>query len=391
LRAADFTEKAPGQLVRAWGPTGKCWAYVPDPLPPRLDLAPELLDQLSEADQALAELKGISPKLPTTHWLTRLFSRHEAIASCRMAGVVTNLEQLLLFEADRSEGESAAHPRQVWNYVRALEYGLDQLKTAAVSLRLLREVHARLLAGSSEGPGPPSEFRDRQIVIGPSGHPRIEPRFVPPPVPEMLLALDAFDRFLARPTGQRVPIDIALIHYQFETIHPFLEGNGRLGRLLIALLLGKRGGLPEPILDLSAYLEANKAAYADHLLDVSRSGNWTAWIEFFLTGIAVQARSVLKRYQDLLELRKTYRREIQETTKSSSILKLVDRVFDRPVITVDQAAEELDVTPATAQRHIEQLEQAGILAEAAGPAGHRVLIAPRIIQGVEGHDNEQSN
>ena len=221
------------------GMDGEFLAYIPDPLPPNLQFDLGMVNLLAEATLALGELRGVGQMLPNPHLLIEPFVRREAVSSSRIEGTITDLRQLLLFEADTS-AERSDDSQEVVNYIGALSYGLDRLKTLPVSLRLLREVHERLMAGVRGEDKMPGEFRNRQNMVGRLGQTPREARFVPPPVSEMREALGALEKYMAGSSGLPVLVDLALIHYQFETIHPFLDGNGRLGRLLISLLLCER-------------------------------------------------------------------------------------------------------------------------------------------------------
>jgi Fic family protein len=386
MRESDFEENAPGMLVRAVGSRGEYWAYVPEPLPPQLNPTREVLRLLSEATLALGELKGVGSQLPNPHLLIGPFLRREAVSSSRIEGTVTSFGQLLLFEVDPSDDEMAADRQEVVNYVRALEYGLRRLNDLPVSLRLIREVHERLMSGVRGEDRRPGEFRDRQNMIGRHGQTPAEARFVPPPVPEMHAALHQLESFIGYPSGLPVLIDLALIHYQFETIHPFLDGNGRLGRLLISLLLSERGCLGQPLLYLSAYLERHRDRYMDQLLAVSQRGDWGGWIEFFLRAVAVQSKAAVSRCDELLGLWKAFRGRMQTMSYSSSSLSLIDLLFEQPVITIGAAAKAIGVTFHTAQNAIEKLVSQGILREDEGRHRARIYVAQPVIDVIEKDD-----
>ena len=276
---------------------------------------------LSKADQVLGELKGVGQMLPNPNLLIGPFIRREAVSSSRIEGTETDFEQLVLFEVEQADSENADDRREVSNYVAATQYGLERLKTLPVSLRLMREVHERLMRGVCGEDKTPGDFRRRQNMIGRKGQDPAQARFVPPPIEEMKSALNDLEHYIAHPPGMPVLVELALIHYQFETIHPFLDGNGRLGRLLINLLLCERGCLTQPLLYLSSYLERNKDQYMDHLLRISQRGEWVPWLEFFLDGVAVQSKTAIDRSNELLALRNRYRTKWMEQSTSTVILK----------------------------------------------------------------------
>jgi Fic family protein len=380
LRESDFTERAPGKLVKGFGPSGDYCAFVPDPLPRTLDLPSTTVGFLSDASTAIGELKGVGRMLPNPNLLIGSFLRREAVSSSRIEGINTNYEQLLLFEIESGGAEADSDPQEVVNYINALRFSLDRLKTLPVSLRLIRETHAKLLSGVRGEQDRPGEFRDRQNMISRQGERPADARFVPPPVESMKIALDDLEKYMAYSPGMPVLVELALIHYQFETIHPFFDGNGRMGRLLLTLLLCERGCLSSPLLYLSSYLERNKDHYVDHLLAVSHSGDWFPWIDFFLKGVAIQSTMAVNKATELLELWRNYREMIQSKYISSNMLKLIDSLFDRPAISIRQVAEIEGVTFAAAQRHVERLESDGVLKEVSGRTKNRVYVAERIIE-----------
>lgn len=378
-----FQKSPTGRLVKA--PRGY-WAFVPHPLPPQINWSVDLVSALSDADRALGELAGVGRTLPNPHLLIRPFVRREAVLSSRIEGTEASLPDLYAYEAAQLALFELPQPsdvREVLNYVRALEYGLERLSTLPLSLRLIRELHAHLMEGVRGEHSTPGEFRRSQNWIGPPGCMLNDATFVPPPVPEMQQALDAFERFLHTPSPLPPLVQLALIHYQFEAIHPFLDGNGRIGRLLITLLLCQWGLLSQPLLYLSAYFEKYREAYYDGLLLVSQEGRWARWIEFFLRGVAMQARDAVSRSQRLQDLQQRYRQQFQASRSSVLLLQLIDQLFAAPVVTVRQVEQYLGVTFRTAQLHVNRLAEAGILREVTGRARNRVYIADEIMRTIE--------
>jgi Fic family protein len=386
LLESEFAPDSPGRLVRQGG---DFLAYVPDPLPPQIELGMDSINLLSEATLALGELKGVGQMLPNPHLLIGPFLRREAVSSSRIEGTVTDLRQLLLFEADPSGEQQSDDGREVANYVDSLNYGLKRLSDLPVSLRLIREVHALLMSGVRGEDKMPGEFRRRQNMIArPGQSPRLA-RFVPPPVAEMQDALHALEKYIAGPSGLPVLIDLALVHYQFETIHPFLDGNGRLGRLLISLLLCERGLLTQPLLYLSSYFEAHRDEYMDLLLEVSRRGQWTAWIDFFLKGVARQSRLAIGRANALVLLREDYRSRVRAFTRSSSAAGLVDLLFAQPAVTTKQSAAKLGLSFRAASLIIAKFVEQNILEEATGKGRNRIYIAPEILRTIQQDEDKE--
>ena len=380
-----------GRVLRA--PTGY-YAFVPHPLPPALNWPVGLVAALSEADRALGELAGLGRSLLNPHLLIAPFVRREAVLSSRIEGTQASLSDLYAYEAVRGTAAQAKTGRlamfkappdvhEVHNYVRALEYGRARLAELPLSLRLIREIHARLMEGVRGEEGTPGEFRRSQNWIGPPGCSLDEALFVPPPVPEMKEASGAFETFLHTPSDLPPVAWLGLVHYQFEAIHPFLDGNGRIGRLLLALLLCTADLLPEPLLYLSAFFEAHRQTYYDLLLAVSRQGAWEAWLDFFLRGVADQAQDAITRAQRLQDLREQYRARFQEARAAGRLLQTVDLLFVRPVLTMPQMADALGVNYAAASRYISQLEDAGIVREVTGQARNRVYRADEVLAAIE--------
>jgi Fic family protein len=380
MQPADFGRDSPGKLVRA---TDGYWAFVPDPLPKNIDLDLKTINMLAEAERGVGELVGIGKRLPNPHLLISPFLRREAILSSRIEGTFATAQELLLFEVEQPISSYAPDVKEVHNYVQAMEYGLERLKKIPISLRLIQEVHGELLKGVRGEEHRPGEFRTIQNFIGLPGQSVHEARFVPPPAPEMVGALHELETYIGTPKDLPVLIQIALIHYQFETIHPFMDGNGRIGRLLITLLLCERGCMPEPLLYLSAYFEKHKNAYMDYLLRVSQHGDWLTWVKFFVRGVAEQSVDAIIRANRLNALRDEYMRNIQTARTSALTLKLIDDLFAYPAISVTGAAKRLNVTHHSAQNNIDKLVAKNILKEATGRQRNRLYIAPEIIKVIE--------
>jgi cell filamentation protein, protein adenylyltransferase len=383
VQPSDFTEKKPGRLIKT---LQDYWAFVPDPLPPPLSPSWHLVAQISEADRALSELAGVARTLPNPHLLIAPFIKREAVLSSRIEGTQASLSDLFFFEASGVTDPGAPDVREVANYVRALEHGLARLNDLPISLRLFREMHERLMEGVRGEHLTPGEFRRSQNWIGPPGCTLMDAIFVPPPEAEMKDALGELEKFLHAPSSLPPLVRLACVHYQFEAIHPFLDGNGRIGRLLLTLLLCHEGLLPQPVLYLSAFFEHHRQDYYRLLLEVSQSGNWSEWITFFLRGVAEQSRDAIRRSGQLLNLWQEYWQRLQSGRASGLLLQLLAQLFSYPAVTVGQTAARLGVTPRSAQLNIEKLVHHGILVEATGRQRNRVFMAPAIIRIVEAQE-----
>jgi Fic family protein len=378
---AKFKKEGAGKLLNVGR---EQWAFVPNSLPPRLESTWELTERISDADRALGELAGVARTIPNPHLLIGPFTRREAVLSSRIEGTQATLAELFSAEAAaRREGPSEG-VHEVMNYVTALEYGLQRMKQLPVSLRLIRELHERLMKNVRGESLTPGEFRKAQNFIGPPGCKLENATYVPPPIPEMKDALDRFEKYLHEERRKLPPlVRLSLIHYQFEAIHPFWDGNGRVGRLLITLLLCSEGLLPQPLLYLSAYFERNRREYYRLLLDVSQSGNWIDWVRFFLNGVSEEARDAVARSNQLLALRQDYRRKLQTQKAPGRTLELMEMLFTEPVVTVAGAKQRLRVTTPSAQQNVDKLVRAGIVREVTGKARYRVYVAQKIMQIIE--------
>ena len=380
MRASDFAGKAPGRLV----PTNDgAQAFVPDPLPNSIDLGHSTVRLLADAENALGRLVGTTGRLVNPYLVGSPLLHREAILSSRMEGTITTPEQLVLLEVSGTPQKPADHNTQeVLNYVRAMHHGISRLKDLPVCLRLFRELHCELVHGVRGQRERPGEFRDRQNWIGNSGEPIHVARFVPPPVPEMLAALDDLEKYLHRTLTNSDPpllIELALVHYQFETIHPFRDGNGRIGRLLLPLLLYSRGRMRDPVLYLSSFFEGHRETYMDLLLRVSQKADWHAWIEFFLNAVIESAEDCIHLSEGLLALRDRYSRQFQAARSSALLQKLIDDLFRNPAVTIGRATKLLNVTPAAASYNIGKLRDVGILSEMTGRRKNKVFIAQEIM------------
>ena len=379
MNPKDFRAPAAGKVIRTR--TGYA-AFVPAPLPPDLAYDPDLVLLLSRADAALSELSGVGRHLPNPHLLIAPYVRREAVLSSRIEGTRTSLSELLMDEAGVLPREGDPDDvREVRNYVTALEYGVRRLKSLPLSLRLVRELHARLMKGVRGDRATPGEFRRSQNWIGRPGSTPETATYVPPPPQEMQEALWVWEKFLHE--RSRVPdlIQCGLIHEQFEAIHPFLDGNGRVGRLLIPLFLIERGRLSQPLLYLSAYIEEHRQDYYDCLQGVRTDGDWNSWLRFFLTGVAETAQEGVRQACNLMELRERFRAQLRERPKA---LGLLDALFVNPFVSVARAARILKVSNPTARQAVQVLQDCGMLEEITGREWNRLYLARPILNAIEG-------
>lgn len=379
MQVTDFQADSPGRLVPI---EGGLFAFVPSRMPRELPMRGSVVHVLSEADYALGQLAGASRRLVNPYLIGQPLLRREAILSSRIEGTYTTPEQLALLEAGMPPSDESARgdTREVLNYIHAMEHGLKLLKKLPVSLRLVIELHRVLLEGVRGGQDRPGEFRTVQNYIGAKNAPASAARFVPPPVIEMNEALRQWESDLhldADPLP--ILVRLAVAHYQFEAIHPFRDGNGRLGRLLIPLLLCERQRLLEPILYMSAYFDKYRDEYVDGLLRVSTHGDWEAWIGFFLRGVAVCARESRSLAEELLALRDRYHDSVRSARSSALLGTLIDALFKVPTMTISQAAGLLKVTPASASSNLRKLAELGIVEEVSGRTRGQLFLAKEIV------------
>lgn len=355
-------------------------AYVPAPLPPEppVQLDAEGVVLLSRADQALGRLEGIGMLLPNPDLFVGMYVRKEALLSSQIEGIDSTLDEVIRFEEgdEPAEGKRLRDTAEVVNYVRALNHGIRRLSELPLSLRLIREIHAELMRGVRGEGKAPGEFRVTQNWIGAKGADLSTASFVPPPVPEMNAALDNFEKFLherrEHPERPKYPVilECALVHAQFETIHPFLDGNGRLGRLLVALLLHERGILLKPLLYLSLYLKGNRLEYYDRLTAVRKNGDWEGWAKFFLKGVEQTGLEAVETARKVIAFREQAIRTA--SALGANELKLVEFLFAHPLTDIQTVERHLGVVYNTAAALIRRLERAELLKETTGRQRNRV-------------------
>jgi Fic family protein len=331
-----------------------------------------MLSLLSQADQQLGRLDGLAQTLPNPDLFVAMYVRREAVLSSQIEGTQSTLDDVLAFELEVSALDLPGDVEEVVNYVRAMNYGLSRLSTLPLSLRLIREIHAELMQGTRGGHLYPGEFRMTQNWIGPPGATLATATFVPPPVGEMQAALRDLERFLH---DDELPalVHAALAHAQFETIHPFVDGNGRVGRLLITFLLCHRGVLHRPLLYLSHYLKRHRSEYYDHLTAIRRDGDWEAWVRFFLAGVGKTAEEATATARSIVGLRQLHRDRVQELGLGVNGLRLTDLLFERPLVNVNLVKDTLAVSFVTANKLVERLTEEGLLDEVTGGRRNRVF------------------
>jgi Fic family protein len=356
-------------------------AFVPTPLPPDLDWTPQLISVLSDADRLVGRLAGEGGRLPNPHILIRPFVQREAVLSSKIEGTQATLGELLAAEAGATVDRSPDDLREVGNYVVALEHGVSRLKKLPLCVRLTRELHEKLMKGVGGKQSAPGQFRKIQNWIGKPGSTIATASYIPPPPGEIEPCLAAWEKFMHESTLPPL-VTIALAHYQFEAIHPFLDGNGRVGRLLITLFLIERQILPTPLLYLSAFFEASRRDYYDDLRGISERGAWNDWLEYFLLGVARMSEDALNRATRINQLLAQWQKRVSEES-SGNPLRVVELLGANPFITTTGAADKLGIAFTTAQRAIDRLERASIVKQVGDARRDRVYCAAALLDILE--------
>jgi Fic family protein len=377
----DFRNSKTGQVVLT---QNGYYAFIPAPLPPSLTWSLSLISALSEAERDLSRLATLAGAFPFPRLLIQPFMRREAVLSSRIEGTRASLAELYTYETTQlSFLEPGDDVREVHNYVIALDYGLERLQTLPISLRLFRELHEKLMSGVRGGNLTPGEFRRSQNWIGPVGSTIMTATYVPPQPDDMHQALGDLEKFIHTSTDVPALARAAMIHYQFEAIHPFLDGNGRVGRLLMALLFAEWRILAQPLLNLSVYFERYRQEYYDHLLDVSQRDEWEEWLRFFLRGVSAQAQDSLVRMQRLEAIRVRYQTWVESDRNAERMGAAVDFLFTKPILSAKQLAGSLVMPFKTARQYIEKLAKAGILREITGNARNQIYRADEIFSALD--------
>lgn len=387
MEPKDFEKSTSGKCIKT--STGY-WAFVPNPLPPRIDYDKNLICLLSKADRLLGELSGTGRLLSNPYLLIAPYIRREAVSSSRIEGTQASLSDLFFFEASELEKPKVPDVLEVRNYVSAMEYGIERLKDLPVSTRLFRELHKILMEGVRGKHATPGEIRRSQNWIGPPGCKLNEATYVPPPIEEMKVALSNWEKYLHSYLDDPPLIQCAMTHYQFEAIHPFLDGNGRIGRLLITFFLCERGHLSQPLLYLSTYFERSREEYYSKLLRVSQHGDWRGWIEFFLHGVIEQVKDAISDANKILKLHAEYKEKLEGTKKiPESAHRLTDEIFLNPVISISGLSKKWNMPFNSVKTGVLRLIGIGILREVKGRRRNKLFFAPKLIDLLTVTDKEK--
>ncbi len=352
-------------------------AFIPNPLPPvpEIIMDQEMWNLLSQADRALGRLDGATDALPNPDLFVFMYIRKEAVLSSQIEGTQASLIDVLEFESQALQPDNPQDVAEVVNYISAINYGLERLKELPVSLRLIREIHQELMKGVRGAERNPGEFRRSQNWIGAGGCSLAEASYVPPPPHEMLQALDNLEKFLHSPQPMPTLIKVGLAHAQFETIHPFLDGNGRTGRLLITFLLCEQNILQRPLLYISYYFKKYRSEYYDRLQAVRDSGNWEGWLKFFLRGVYEVAQEAAATARKIVNLKEEHRQLVLNTMgrRSGNAIALLESLYFRPIFTVEHAEAITNLSYPNANTLIKDLSDIGLLQEITGQKRNRAF------------------
>ena len=350
-------------------------AFIPNPLPPdpAVVIGPDMQVLLSQADRALGRLDGSILTLPHPDLFVFMYVRKEAVLSSQIEGTQSSLQDVLAAEARILAPDRPRDVDEVVNYVRAMNYGLERLKALPVSVRLIREIHAELLKGVRGQHLTPGEIRSSQNWIGPGGCSLHEATFVPPPPHEVAQHLGELERFLHSDPSLPMLIRIGLAHAQFETIHPFLDGNGRVGRLLIAFLLCEQEVLLKPVLYLSHYFKQHRQAYYEQLQSIRDRGTWEDWLTFFLRGVIEVSKQATETARRILLLRETHRATITDTfgRAAGNGHRVLEQLYEHPIVSVNEVQERIGTTYTAANDLVSKFVSNDILHEVTGQARNR--------------------
>jgi len=349
-------------------------AFIPKPLPPSpaIRYDEELQSLLSTADRSLARLDGITTVLPNPDLFIAMYVKKEALLSSQIEGTQASLEGVLEFEADLIPKENLDEIKEVINYVRALNHGIERLKELPMSLRLIREIHKILLEETRGAHRNPGQFRRSQNWIGPPGFPLSEAIFVPPPPDLVIPAMGELEKFLHQESNIPPLVKIGLIHAQFETIHPFLDGNGRIGRLLITFYLFWKDILSKPLLYLSFYLKKKRPEYYELLMKVRTDGAWEEWIKYFLIGISDTSKEAANSAREIIQLKDKLIAELYKNSIASIYaVRLIDLLFKTPLISTKEIIDKLKISKEAANELVKKFEKIDILKEITGKQRYR--------------------
>lgn len=367
-----------GKVLQASG--GSYYSFEPARLPFDIEYSQELITSLQESTLALGELSGVGTHLDNPHLMIMPYIRKEAVLSSKIEGTRSTLSDVLRIEREGKK-ERKGDIKEVENYVEAMEEGIERIKTEKISVKMIKELHQTLMKDVRGGEKDPGQFKTQPNWIG--GADIINARFVPASPKKVPELMENLIDYLNNYDKVAPLIKAGVAHYQFESIHPFRDGNGRLGRLMIILYLIQEDILSQPLLYLSAYFEKTREEYNQRLFEVSKEGRLKEWLNYFLAGIGKQSKDAAKRVKKLDEYKKKCRKKLQENSRSTNVLKVLEELFSNPYITVPQAAEIVDSYYSTGKNQIDILKKNDILEEVDNRERNKMYVAPKILEILE--------
>ena len=349
-------------------------AFIPYPLPPEIEYDDELHYLLSKADAALARLDGVTEVLPNPDIFVAMYVKKEALLSAQIEGTQVSLQGVLEFEANLKPKEDIRDIREVINYIRAMNYGIEQLRNADLNLELINESHKMLITGTRGSDKNPGKYKDKQNFLGTPGGTIFQASFIPPPPGKIEQLMQDLEKFIKEKDKLPVLIKIALIHSQFETIHPYLDGNGRMGRLLITYYLYWKKSLSRPLLYLSFYLKKYKPEDAENLNGIRFQDDWETWIKFFLKGVIEVSENAIQSAREIIALKEnSIKKLIENKVGGTNAIRLLDLLFDNPTVSIREVADELKISPVAANKLVNKMVGLKILHEITGKGATRYL------------------
>jgi Fic family protein len=359
-------------------------AFIPNPLPPDIEYDDELHFLLSKADAALARLDGVTEVLPNPDIFVAMYVKKEALLSAQIEGTQVSLQGVLEFEANLKPKEDIRDIREVINYIRAMNYGIEQLQNGDLDLALISESHKTLITGTRGSDKDPGRYKDKQNFLGTPGGTKFPASFIPPPPAKIEQLMGELEKFIKGKDKLPVLIKIALIHAQFETIHPYLDGNGRMGRLLITYYLYWTKSLSRPLLYLSFYLKKYKPEYTEHLNRVRFHDDWEAWLKFFLKGVIEVSENAIQSAREIIALKdSSIKKLIENKVGGMNAIRLLDLLFDNPTVSIREVADELKISPVAANKLVNKMVGLGILQEITGKERYQMFAFVDFIRIIE--------
>ena len=370
-----------GELVRQ---DGGYDAFIPCPLPPEIQYDDELHFLLSKADAALARLDGVTEVLPNPDIFVAMYVKKEALLSAQIEGTLVSLQGVLEFEANLKPKEDLRDIREVINYIKAMNYGIEQLQKSDLNLALINESHKMLITGTRGSAKNPGRYKDKQNFLGTPKGTIFQASFIPPPPEKTGELMQQLEKFIKEKDKLPVLIKIALIHAQFETIHPYLDGNGRMGRLLITYYLYWTKSLSRPLLYLSFYLKKYKPEYAENLNRIRFQADWEIWLKFFLKGVIEVSENAIQSAREIIALKEnSIKKLIENKVGGTNAIRLLDILFYNPTVSIKEVAEELKISPVAANKLVNKMVGLGILHEITGKERYQMFAFVDFIRIIE--------